>query len=74
MSYNKYLNLIPWHILEEYLKSEKERWTVVAIMGSTNDERETARGRVAELMELLNLPNTLDMLYKEEEKENKDNG
>ena len=64
--YNKFENLIPWYVLEEYLKDEKEKWTVQAVSGSGED-REKACGRVLQLMDLLNLPNTLDMLYNKEE-------
>ncbi len=71
MAHNKYLNLIPWNILKEHLGEEKQRWMLEAIDG-TGESRDKACGRVQQLNELLNLPNTLDMLYKEEQE--KDDG
>ncbi len=69
--YNKFENLIPWDILEEHLKSEKEKWTIQAVSGSGED-REKACGRVLQLMDMLNLPNTLDMLYNKEDEKDAD--
>ena len=64
--YNKFTYHIPWPTLKEHLEQLKEHWLSVA-MEKDGPERDKASGRVLQLMELLNLPNTLDILEEGEE-------
>ncbi len=59
--FNKFAYHIPWPTLKEHLEQLKEHWLSVAMEGE-GPERDKASGRVLMLMELLNLPNTLDII------------
>lgn len=59
--FNKFTHHIPWPTLKEHLEQLKEHWLSVAMEGD-GPERDKASGRVLQIMELLNLPNTLDIL------------
>jgi len=64
--FNKFTNHIPWSTLKEHLEQLKEHWLSVAMEGE-GTERDKASGRVLQIMELLNLPNTLDIIEGEDE-------
>ncbi len=64
--FNKYTYRIPWPTLKEHLEQLKEHWLSVAMEGE-GAERDKASGRVLQIMELLNLPNTLDIIEGEDE-------
>ena len=59
--FNKFTYRIPWPTLQEHLEQLKEHWLSVAMEGE-GPERDKASGRVLQIMELLNLPNTLDII------------